>query len=185
MPSIVSYKPFAHILMMMLQGKSAFTRNELDSIADNLATDEAGGRSALNPFALVLKPHRNVITGNYDANVLIAALNSRGKDVVWFDRRKGINGLFLEVAGYGDRLLGIIANVPKPWLLGWWQGRHWVAICKLEGTWYNLDSNKAVPVAFVDEEMDLREFFETLLANDSEIMLILNEVAGAATQGKG
>lgn len=130
-----------------------------------------------NPLSLIFKPHRNAITGNYDANVLISALNSRNKEVVWFDRRNGAETLLTEIADYGDRLLGIIVNISTRKWLGMWQARHWVAIRKLQGVWYNLDSDHTTPVCFVNGEDGLRDYFNSVISSDGVVLFVLNGVS--------
>lgn len=167
--SLVAYCPTC----CLLQGENCFTRDELDSIADGLAFAVTGS-SVPNPLSLIFKPHRNAVTGNYDANVLISALNSRGKEVVWFDRRKGIEDLLSEVAGYGDRLLGMIVNFPTKKWLGMWQGRHWVAIRKVQGLWFNLDSDIAAPICFVNGEEGLRDYLNSVTSTERVVIFVLN-----------
>lgn len=159
-----------------VQGENSFSRNELNSIADGLPTD-LEGRNMPNPLSLIFKPHRNAITGNYDANVLISALNSRNKEVVWFDRRNGAETLLTEIADYGDRLLGIIVNISTRKWLGMWQARHWVAIRKLQGVWYNLDSDHTTPVCFVNGEDGLRDYFNSVISSDGVVLFVLNGVS--------
>jgi josephin len=170
-----------------------FTRKELDSIADSLTLVGDGTTSqgtaqpwtttttrtmeVLNPLSLIFKPHRNAVSGNYDANVLIAALATRSKHVTWFDRRKDIRSLNLATS-YGDDgrlLLGMIVNFWSPKLLGLWQSRHWVAIRKIQGTWYNLDSDNAAPLAFTDGEDAIYHYLSTVISNKGEIMLVTND----------
>ncbi len=39
----------------------------------------------------VMNPHRSVLgTGNYDVNVIMAALHSRGLAAVWWDKRRSV-----------------------------------------------------------------------------------------------
>jgi hypothetical protein len=71
--------------------------------------------------------------GNYDANVLILALQSQGFDVEWFDKRKGIDALPVE----DPQVLGFIANGASSTSDGvnilsslFGGGRHWLAIRK-------------------------------------------------------
>lgn len=157
----------------MTQGENSFTRKELDAIADGLPTADVGS-SVPNPLSLVFKSHRNAVTGNYDANVLISALNARGKEVVWFDRRKGIDVLLSQVAEYGDMLLGMIVNFSTKKLLGLWQGRHWVAVRKLQGMWYNLDSDNVAPVCFGNGEDDLRDYLNSVISTKGVVIFVLN-----------
>ena len=156
-----------------MQGKKSFSRKELDSIADGLPTAILRP-SVPNPLSLIFKPHRNAVTGNYDANVLMSALNAREKEVVWFDHRKGIEVLLSELAKYGDRLLGMIVNFPTRKLLGIWQGRHWVAVRKLHGMWYNLDSENAAPVCYVNGEEDLRDYLNFVISTKGVVIFVLN-----------
>ena len=156
-----------------MQGEKTFTRKDLDCIADSLPDADVGWRAS-NPISLIWKPHRNTITGNYDANVLIAALITVGKEVVWFDRRKGPDELELELTSYGERLLGMIVNFPKSQYFGLWQGRHWVAIRKVEGVWYKLDSDESAPDLFLDGEDGLKAYLDSLISSKGEVILILN-----------
>lgn len=170
-----------HCLNNLLQDENCFTRKELDSIADALSTAEAGS-SVPNPLSLVFKPHRNAVTGNYDANVLISALNSREKDVVWFDRRKGIDDLLSKIAEYGDdRLLGMIVNFSTKKLLGMWQGRHWVAVRKVQGLWYNLDSDRVAPICLGNGENDLRDYLNFVISTSGVVIFVLNKPSDEQT----
>lgn len=66
-----------HSLNNLFQDSGAFAKSELDSICHALAPD--------NWF----NPHKSVLgTGNYDINVIMAALVTKGCGVVWFDKRK-------------------------------------------------------------------------------------------------
>ncbi len=74
-----------------------------------------------------------IAAGNYDANVLILALQSQGFDVEWFDKRKGIDALPIEDPG----VLGLIANGTSSTNDGvnilsslFGGGRHWLAVRK-------------------------------------------------------
>ena len=53
-------------------------------------------RGGWNPVSIVFRPHHNEITGNYDINVLIAALEQKGKTVVWHDKRNGVSSIDLD-----------------------------------------------------------------------------------------
>lgn len=163
-------------MLFCQQGENAFTRKELDTIADSLEVPETATTSSGNPFSFIFKPHRNAMTGNYDANVLEAALQTRGKEVKWFDGRKGIEELLSQVAQYGDdKLLGMIVNFTTRKFLGLCQGRHWVAVRKLkpEG-WYNLDSERVAPVCLGNDD-SLKEFLRpALVSTDNVVIFVLN-----------
>ncbi|KAG6552471.1 hypothetical protein Mapa_005891 [Marchantia paleacea] len=158
-----------HALNNLLQGENAFTRKELDDIADKLPTMTSSS-DRWRPWSLILKRHRNSLTGDYDVNVLIAALASRRKDVKWYDRRKGVHGL--NVDEYGNQLVGIIVNVPSKRIWNLWTGRHWVALRAVNGRWYNLDSDFPTPRAFAHGEPDLKKYLEAVFAESGEVLIV-------------
>ncbi|KAK8726890.1 hypothetical protein OTU49_010115 [Cherax quadricarinatus] len=66
-----------HSLNNLFQDGGAFAKSELDSICYALSPD--------NWF----NPHKSLLgTGNYDINVIMAALVTKGCGVIWFDKRK-------------------------------------------------------------------------------------------------
>lgn len=66
-----------HSLNNLFQDGAAFAKSELDNICYALSPD--------NWF----NPHKSLLgTGNYDINVIMAALDTKGCGVVWFDKRK-------------------------------------------------------------------------------------------------
>jgi len=65
-----------HVLNCLLQRRE-FSKAELDVICKRLA-----------PGAWI-NPHRSAFgVGNYDVNVIMAALSDRGYETKWFDKRK-------------------------------------------------------------------------------------------------
>ncbi|GAA54903.1 Josephin-2 [Clonorchis sinensis] len=152
-----------HAINNLLQDR-IFSKRSLDEIANNLCPSK------------VLNPHRNLFgLGNYDANVLLLALQQCGYDIVWCDKRKSIQ----EHSLIFDNILGFILNTlsrrhilmfPMPHF-----GSHWIAFRRLvvggERRYYNLDSKlrHPVPVASTDSEFvdyleeRLREFPDTQL----------------------
>lgn len=161
-----------HALNNLFQEKGVFTRADLDRIAEKLTLDDPTKQN-WSPVSVVFKPHHNVITGNYDVNVLIAALETKGKSVVWHDRRSGASTIDLD-GSEGDRLMGIVVNVSVIRFRGLWKGRHWITLRKLDGVWYNLDSDLRVPVPFKDIE-EVREFLESIIAGGGEVLLVMNQ----------
>ncbi|CAL9096634.1 unnamed protein product [Musa textilis] len=158
-----------HALNNLMQEKDSFCRAELDAIAEKLLADDPF-RSQWTPLSLIFKPHHNVFTGNYDVNVLIAALESRRKKVVWHDRRNGASSINLAE----ESLLGIMLNIPVRRFGGIWSGRHWVSLRDVNGVWYNLDSDLASPVPFEHQE-EMREFLNDVIDQGGEILIILRE----------
>ncbi|XP_056176117.1 josephin-like protein [Syzygium oleosum] len=123
------------------------------------------------PLSLLFKPHHNALTGNYDINILVAALEGEGKRVVWHDHRSGAAAIGMEDSD--DRLMGLVLNVPVRRYAGLWQGRHWVTVREVEAIWYNLDCDLNVPCAF--QHIEVREFLDNVMANGGEVLLVLND----------
>ncbi|KAK9504255.1 hypothetical protein O3M35_010630 [Rhynocoris fuscipes] len=68
----------------------------------------------------------------------MAALQRKGCEAIWFDKRKSPECLQL------NHIRGFILNVPSDYRLGFvllpLRKRHWIAIRKIAGLYYNLDS---------------------------------------------
>ncbi|VYS53910.1 unnamed protein product [Arabidopsis thaliana] len=150
-----------HCLNNLFQDKDAFTKESLNSIAEKLETNDPN-KETWTPLSFVLKPHHNTITGNYDVNVMITALEGKGKSVVWHDKRIGASSIDLDDA---DTLMGIVLNVPVKRYGGLWRSRHWVVVRKINGVWYNLDSDLVVPQLFRDDD-EVRGFLDQNLSLD-------------------
>ncbi|CAI9759130.1 unnamed protein product [Fraxinus pennsylvanica] len=160
-----------HSLNNLFQEKDAFTRANLNATAEKLNFDDPN-KATWTPMSVIFKPHHNSLTGNYDINVLIAALEERGKRVIWHDRRNGTSPIDLD--GLKDELFGIIVNVPVRRYAGLWKGRHWVALRRIEGVWYNLDSDLSAPYCFENAE-EIREFLDSVMSTGAEVLLIVND----------
>ncbi|NXQ51521.1 JOS2 protein, partial [Anthoscopus minutus] len=99
-------------------------------------------------------PHRSPLgTGNYDINVVMAALATLGLAAVWWDKRRSLERLHL------PHILGFLLNVPSPVTLGTLAlplaRPHWLGVRRLGATFYNLDSKLASPAA-IGAEPQLR-----------------------------
>ncbi|KJE93618.1 hypothetical protein CAOG_04377 [Capsaspora owczarzaki ATCC 30864] len=136
-------------------------------------------------------PHRSVLgTGNYDANVLAAAVEVfMGMEVKWFDVRKPVREICLEAEvdqreeqlvsrstaashskpssalGEGSqrqppRPFGIFVNIDRPFLA--FGARHWFAVREIAGVYYNLDSTLDEPEAFASVD-EIYEFLQELV----------------------
>ncbi|VVB01848.1 unnamed protein product [Arabis nemorensis] len=157
-----------HSLNNLFQDKDAFTKESLNSIAEKLVADDPN-RETWTPLSFLLKPHHNTLTGNYDVNVMIAALEGKGKRVVWHDKRTGASSIDLDA----DALMGIVLNVPVKRYGGLWRSRHWVVMRKINGVWYNLDSDLVVPYLFKDED-EVKGLLDQNLTSGGEILLVNN-----------
>lgn len=62
---------------MSFQTRNTFLKAELDGICSRLSPN------------VWINPHRSMLgLGNYDINVIMAALQKKGCEAVWFDKRK-------------------------------------------------------------------------------------------------
>ncbi|KAJ4813861.1 Josephin-like protein [Rhynchospora pubera] len=166
-----------HALNNLFQDKDAFTRADLDTIARQLQLhhppQQKDHKWWILPLpSLVFKPHHNALTGNYDVNVLIAALegSTHQKKVVWHDRRTPAASIDLAAC----HLMGIMLNTSVPRLRGFWTSRHWTALRNIRGVWYNLDSDLPAPQPF-RHETHLVSFLDNTVAQGGEIFLIFNQ----------
>ena len=65
-----------HALNNLFQDRNAYSKADLDAISYSLSPDS------------FVNPHKNVLgLGNYDVNVLMAALQLKEYEAVWFDKR--------------------------------------------------------------------------------------------------
>lgn len=76
-------------------GEKRFSKDNLNEICKQLDSDS------------IINPHKHMLGGDYDANVLIIALQNTGYDVEWHDNRLPISLRFLEEQG---DFAGLIIN---------------------------------------------------------------------------
>lgn len=105
-------------------------------------------------------------------NVLIAALQGKGKKVIWHDHRKGASCIDLNDSE--DRLLGVMINISVRRYGGIWKSRHWVSFRRISGLWYNLDSDLSAPKPFKNPE-EMKGFLEEIMARGGEVFLVLHK----------
>ncbi|KAI3880212.1 hypothetical protein MKW92_002017 [Papaver armeniacum] len=160
-----------HALNNLFQEKDTFTRANLNTVAEQLVLVDPN-RENQKWVPLIFKQHHNSVTGNYDINVLISALEQKGKSVVWHDRRNGASSIDLNKSE--DVLMGIILNIPVIKFRGLWKSRHWVAVRRIQGVWYNLDSDLNTPHAFRDTD-EVKEFLDFVIGCGAEVLLVLHD----------
>ncbi|XP_050239041.1 josephin-like protein [Quercus robur] len=158
-----------HSLNNLFQQKDAFTRASLNEIAEKLVLDDPS-KVSWTPLSVLFKPHYNAITGNYDINVLMVALEGKGKSVIWHDRRNGSSLINLD----DDTLMGIVLNVSVIKYGGLWKSRHWITLKRIDGVWYNLDSDLVAPETYKDDE-EVREFLDCIINHGGEVLLVMND----------
>ncbi|CAH1106095.1 unnamed protein product [Psylliodes chrysocephalus] len=158
-----------HALNNLFQSKGAFTKDEFDSICTSLSPDHW------------INPHKSALgLGNYDINVIMKALQNRGYEAIWFDKRKDPGCLKL------TNIDGFILNIPSDYKISFitipLKRRHWITLKKINGIFYNLDSKLDNPQQ-IGEDSDflcyLREEMDSL---DKELFLVVREEV-AKSQG--
>ncbi|BES96056.1 Josephin [Nesidiocoris tenuis] len=151
-----------HALNNLFQSRDAFTKAELDEICQSLSPH------------VWINPHKSLLgLGNYDVNVIMSALQKKGCEAIWFDKRKTPECLELSF------IKGFILNVPSDYRLGFvllpLKKRHWVAIRRVAGIYYNLDSKLDAPYA-IGQESDLMNYLrEQLDSKEKELFVVVGQ----------
>lgn len=154
-----------HALNNLFQDGSAFSKGSLDDICHSLSPDH------------LVNPHKSVLgLGNYDVNVIMSALQLRGYEAIWFDKRKDPSCIDL------SKIVGFILNVPSEMKFGFLQfplsRKHWIALREVEGTFYNLDSKLEAPVAIGKSSELLQYLREQVKCKDREIFVVVTQDVG-------
>lgn len=149
-----------HALNNLFQERG-FSKQELDQICYSLSPD------------VWINPHKSLLgLGNYDINVIMAALQRKGREAVWFDKRRDPKCLCL------DNIEGFILNVPTEYKLGFvllpLKRRHWIALKKIHGAFYNLDSKLDSP-QLIGKENDLLVYLKDQIdSKEKELFLVVS-----------
>ncbi|XP_065174036.1 josephin-1-like [Atheta coriaria] len=149
-----------HALNNLFQGINLFTKAELDVICQTLSPD------------VWINPHRSVLgLGNYDINVIMKALQDRDYCAIWFDKRKDPNCVNLK------NILGFILNVPSDYKISFvtlpLKRRHWIAIRKINGFYYNLDSKLNSPQVIGKDKEVLDYLKEETESKDKQLFVVV------------
>ncbi|CAJ0566344.1 unnamed protein product, partial [Mesorhabditis spiculigera] len=112
-------------------------------------------------------PHKSWIgLGNYDANVLMAALGLHNMEPVWFDGRKSAEQIPF------DQVHSIIFNIPTTSFVPFWNGRHWFTVLRRpNGSFVNLDSKLKRPEVIAN----IQEYAKTVLQNEQNQAILVFE----------
>ncbi|XP_046551715.1 josephin-2-like isoform X1 [Haliotis rubra] len=159
-----------HALNNLFQQKNAFTKKDLDEICTSLIFHRLSPSSFINP-------HRSLLgLGNYDVNVIMAALQRKGYDTIWFDKRKTIDCLKVE------NIMGFILNIPTDYKWGFVRlpihRKHWISVRKVQDQYLNLDSKLDCP-ELIGDESAVKEFLQDQLEDgDKELLLVVTEDVG-------
>lgn len=152
-----------HALNNVFQDGSAFTRETLQDIFQRLSPNT------------MVTPHKKSMlgNGNYDVNVIMAALQTKGYEAVWWDKRRDVSIIAL------SSVTGLIMNLPSS--LSWGpvklplKRQHWICIREVGGTYYNLDSKLKLPERIGTED-ELRSFLKCQLrGKNCELLLVVPE----------
>ncbi|KAH0561454.1 josephin-2 [Cotesia glomerata] len=149
-----------HALNNLFQERG-FSKQELDQICYGLSPD------------VWINPHKSLLgLGNYDINVIMAALQKKGCEAIWFDKRRDLNSLNL------DKIDGFILNVPTEYKLGFvllpLKKRHWIALRKIKGAFYNLDSKLDSPVLIGNNDELIAYLKDQILSKEKELLLVVS-----------
>ncbi|XP_045785707.1 josephin-2 [Maniola jurtina] len=150
-----------HALNNLFQTRNTFSKSELDTICSRLSPN------------VWINPHRSMLgLGNYDINVIMAALQKKGCEAVWFDKRKDPGCLDL------SNICGFILNVPSDYKLGFvmlpLRRRHWITIRQIQGNFYNLDSKLDAP-QLIGRSSDLIAYLkEQLGSKEKELFVVVS-----------
>lgn len=155
-----------HALNNLFQNPKSFSKGDLDEVCMNLSP-----QSWLNP-------HRSMLgLGNYDINVIMTALQNKGYDTNWFDRRKD------PICIDQKQVVGFILNVPSQFKIGKYvptpiKRRHWLAIRCINGSYYNLDSKLDHP-ELIGRENDLVIYLRDVLADIEKELFVITTLVNS------
>lgn len=121
-----------HALNNLFQQQNSFTKSQLDVICHTLSPN------------VWINPHKSMLgLGNYDINVIMKALQAKGCEAIWFDKRRDPSCLNMKY------IKGFILNIPTEYKLGFvmlpLRRRHWITVREINGYYYNLDSKLDKP----------------------------------------
>lgn len=147
-----------HTLNNLFQ-KDAFTKAQLDEICQNLSPNTW------------INPHRSMFgLGNYDVNIIMAALQIMECEAVWWDKRRKITTDVI------DTSVGLILNLPSPSSVAGLQlpfkTKHWLAIRRFGSVYYNLDSKLPSPLLIGDSTQVAQNLTKHLSEVDCELFIV-------------
>ncbi|KAL1465659.1 hypothetical protein WDU94_005211 [Cyamophila willieti] len=160
-----------HALNNLFQNPKTFSKADLDEICFNLAP-----QSWVNP-------HRSMLgLGNYDINVIMTALQNRGYETIWFDRRKD------PICIDQSKVIGYILNIPSQFKIGKYvptpiKRRHWLSIRNINGIYYNLDSKLDQPEK-IGREDHLVDYLQDILSDVEKEMFVVTTLENSKTYHK-
>lgn len=163
----VLHRCLQHCLNNLLQERR-FTAGKLQDLAQGVA--DAQSTSVFR--------HGVPLLGLYDVHVLEVALLEAGLVLTWHDARDQN----LVKIDFGDpNLVGIIVNAVPGGLLQSWLGiRHWWAVRKVDGSWWDLDSKLRHPRDLGPSHQGLKEYLADLLVNRGAQLFVIQRELSAS-----
>lgn len=148
-----------HTLNNLFQKPNTFTKTQLDELC-----------LQLTPSSWI-NPHRSVFGfGNYDVNVVMAALQLMQCDLIWWDKRRKLTTQDI------INCVGLILNLPSQSKVGSilfpFRTKHWLAIKQFDSIYYNLDSKLPSPEAIGDINQLIDYLTKQLNEVDCELFLV-------------
>nr|CAG4648988.1 EOG090X0HOM [Polyphemus pediculus] len=148
-----------HTLNNLFQNPHTFTKTLLDQLCLNLSPNNW------------INPHKSFLgLGNYDVNVVMAALQLHQCEMTWWDRRRTLTKQDV------NSCLGMILNLPSASRLGGLQlpfkSQHWLAIRRFGSVYYNLDSKLPQPEA-IGTDVQLVDYLTKQLKQDNHCQLFM------------
>lgn len=150
--------------MNALLQRQAYTSAEFDTLADSLAIERR------KPW---FHPHRSVFgMGDYDANVLLFALEKEGCSTKWLTEKDDISSM-LQLPS----LFGFLVNVEgRHWMqkvidLFVDGTRHWIAVSRYQDGFYLVDSKSAAARKMATED-EVVDFFRKVRAQMGHILSV-------------
>ncbi|XP_071966036.1 josephin-2-like [Antedon mediterranea] len=151
-----------HALNNVFQDGKAFQKQNLDEICQSLAPSSRPN------------PHKSMLgLGNYDINVIMAALQRKDCEAVWWDKRRNPNELNLR------NIIGFIVNTTSPIKVGYVnlpiKPKHWIALRQIDNVYYNLDSKLSKPVEIGNSDAFLDYLKEGVNLKTWQLILVVSQ----------
>lgn len=150
-----------HTLNNLFQ-EQAFTKEDLDEYSHTLTPGSW------------INPHKNLLgLGNYDINVMMVALRTKGYTIKWWDRRKDLANIPY------DNVYGLIINYVSMKFFGFWESRHWFSMRTLpvngSPMWYSFDSKLSSPYQFDSTQKVIEYLRDIVQSKQGEVLMVVKE----------
>lgn len=164
-----------HALNCLLQREFGphFTKADLDLLCDELDP----------PRCCHVNRHRHWAgMGDYDVNVLLYALSSRGLESAWWDARLPASRLRERLTAGDSSIVGLLVNGAGFSSANLGGANHWYALRRIGASWWDLNSLHRAPRRFADVG-EMCNDLQALLDMSGNVIVI--RTAGARGGGSG